>query len=72
MTVAELNKALDEERELGAVLDDYAGQWVAIRDRAVIASAPTLGELVEQVEAEGGQEVEVIQVPKDPAAACFY
>jgi hypothetical protein len=72
MTVAELNKALDEERELGVVLDDYAGQWVAIRDRTVVASAATLGELVEQVEAEGGQEVEVIQVPRDPAAACFY
>lgn len=72
MTVAELSKALNEERELGLALDAYAGQWVAIRDRAVIASAESLGELVEQIEAEGGQEVEVIQVPKDPAAACFY
>lgn len=72
MTVAELDKALDAERELGVALDDYAGQWVAICDREVIANAETLGELVEQVEASGRQEAEVIQVPRDPAAACFY
>jgi Family of unknown function (DUF5678) len=72
MTVAELSKALNDERELGVALDDYAGQWVGICDRQVIAHAATLEELVEQVEASGLEEVEVIQVPKDPAAACFY
>lgn len=72
MTVADLDKTLNDERELGVALDDYAGQWVGICDRHVIASAETLEELVEQVEASGLEEVEVIQVPKDPAAACFY
>lgn len=72
MTVAEINKALEAERELGLSLDDYAGQWVGVCDHAVVASAATLGELVEQIEASGKTEVEVVQVPDDTSAACFF
>ena len=72
MTVAEINKALEAERELGLTLDDYAGQWVGVCDHEVVASAATLGELVERIEASGKTEVEVIQVPEDTSAACFF
>jgi hypothetical protein len=73
MTVAEMNsKALEAERELGLALDDYAGEWVGVCDREVVAFAATLGELVEQLEASGKTEVDVIQVPADPGAACFF
>jgi hypothetical protein len=72
MTVAEINKALEAERALGVSLDQYAGEWVGVCDREIVANAATLGELVEQLEASGKTEVEVIQVPKDPAAACFF
>lgn len=72
MTVAEINKALEAERELGITLDDYAGQWVGVYDHVVVASAATLGELVEQIEASGKTDVEVIQVPEDTGAACFF
>lgn len=72
MTVAEINKALEAERELGVSLDQYAGKWVGVCDHEIVANAATLGELVEQLEASGKTEVEVIQVPKDPGAACFF
>lgn len=72
MTVAEINQALEAERELGVALDDYAGQWVGVCDHEVVANAATLGELVEQIEASGKTEVEVIQVPEDTSAACFF
>jgi hypothetical protein len=72
MTVAEINKALEAERELGVSLDQYAGEWVGVCDHEIVANAATLGELVEQLEASGKTEVEVIQVPKDPGAACFF
>jgi hypothetical protein len=72
MTVAEINKALEAERELGVALDDYAGEWVGIHNHSVIVHAATLGELVERIEASEIEEVEVIQVPEDPSAACFF
>ncbi len=72
MSVAEINKALEAERELGTTLNDYAGQWVGVHDHVVVASAATLGELVEQIEASGQAGVEVIQVPEDTSAACFF
>jgi putative hemolysin len=72
MTVAEIDKALEAERELGQYLDKYAGEWVGVCDHEVVANAVTLGELIEQLEASGKTEVEVIQVSKDPGAACFF
>jgi hypothetical protein len=72
MTVAEINRALEAERKLGTALNDYAGQWVGVCDHKVVANAATLGELVEQIEASGKTKVEVINVPSDTSAACFF
>jgi hypothetical protein len=72
MTVAEINKALEAERELGLALDDYAGEWVGICDHSVVVSAATLEELVERIEASELKEIEVLRVPEDPNAACFF
>lgn len=67
MTVAEQIAA---EHSLGTRLEQYAGEWVAIRDHEVIASATTLGELLEQVGED--TEVEILQVARNPHAACFF
>jgi hypothetical protein len=73
MTVSERNHALQAERELGVSLDAYAGQWVAVLGHEVVLSAQTLGELLEQISShEGFEQAEVIQVPLEKAAACFY
>jgi aryl-alcohol dehydrogenase-like predicted oxidoreductase len=68
MTVAEQVAA---ERELADTLDQYSGQWVAIRDHAVVASAETLEELREQIEAQD-ESVEIFRVARHPHAACFF
>jgi Family of unknown function (DUF5678) len=72
MTVAEMNKALEAERELGLSLGQYSGEWVGVRDHEIVANAATLEELIERLEAAGETEVEAIQVPADPGAACFF
>jgi len=68
MTVAEQVAA---EHTLANTLDQYRGEWVAIRDHVVVASAATLGELREQVEGDG-QKVEIFRVASDPHVACFF
>lgn len=69
MTVAELDKAIEAEKVLASELAQYAGKWVATRDQQVVASADTLRELLDEVEA---QEVEsVFRVPSG-SAACFF
>jgi hypothetical protein len=68
MTVAEQVAA---EHALADTLDQYSGEWVAIRDHEVVASAGTLGELREQIEAQGDQ-AEIFRVASHPHAACFF
>lgn len=68
MTVAEQVAA---EHTLAHTLDEYKGQWVAIRDHVVVASANSLGELREQIEPEV-EEIEILRVATDPHAACFF
>jgi hypothetical protein len=70
MTVAEIVQA---EKELGAQLEEFAGQWVATCNFEVVVHADSLGELLEQVEAKGlTEQATVLQVPEHPGAACFF
>ena len=70
MSTAELTRAVDAERALGDALETHAGQWVAVRDHRVVASAGTLHELLEVVDED--QIDGVLQVPKEKGAACFF
>lgn len=70
MATIELDPEIQAEQLLAEDLANYAGQWVAIRQHAVVASAPTLKELREQI---GQEEVEVaFQVPEGDTSACFF
>ena len=68
MTVAEQVRA---EEALGRVLSQYAGQWVAVVDHAVIQHADTLDGLLERIKGPE-EEAEVFRVPENPDVACFY
>jgi Family of unknown function (DUF5678) len=67
MTVAERIQA---EESLRDTLRQYAGEWVAVIDHNVVASAPRLEELLEQVAGQA-EQVEVFQVAEHDFA-CFY
>lgn len=68
MTVAEQIAA---EHTLAHTLDQFKGQYVAIRDHVVIESASTLGELRGKIEGQE-DEVEILKVASEPHAACFF
>ncbi len=57
--------------QLGVQLSEYAGQWVAVADRAVVGSADTLDELLEWVEGQA-QRVEVFRAPRHPDAPLLF
>jgi hypothetical protein len=67
MTVAE---QISAEEALANKLEQYAGDWVAVRDHEIVASDTSLEGLLEQVE-RISEEVEVFQAAAD-SSACFY
>ena len=70
MTPAELDQALRAEEALARELREYAGRWVAVRDRSVVASANSLNDLLDHVDPSGLDRI--LEVSKDPIAACLY
>jgi Family of unknown function (DUF5678) len=70
METAELNRALKAEEVLARELSEYAGSWVAIQNRSVIASASSLEELLDRVDPEGLDRI--LEVSEQPVAGCFY
>jgi Family of unknown function (DUF5678) len=70
MSTLELEPEIQAELQLADELAQYPGEWVAVSEHAVVAHAPTLQELREEV---GEKEVEgVFQVPEGDPAACFF
>jgi hypothetical protein len=65
-----ITKALEAEELLAARLNDYVGEWVAIRDHEVVENAKTLRGLLAAIE---DQPIErVLEVTEDPGDSCFY
>jgi hypothetical protein len=52
MTIARRGQRMEPERR-PALMDDYAGQWVAIRDGQVIAHSVSSRDVVRQLRAMG-------------------
>jgi hypothetical protein len=52
MTVAELERHIKLERRLSSELEQYAGQWVAVRDHTVIAHAESAKQLDDELRGE--------------------
>jgi hypothetical protein len=70
MSTLEIEHTLEAEEALSKSLRDYVGQWVAVVDATVVASASTLGELLEQV--EGREDVELLEVPEGDCTVSFF
>jgi hypothetical protein len=70
MTPTELDQALRAEEVLARELAEYAGRWVAIKDRAVVAIANTLDALLERVDPAGLDRI--LEVSSEETAGCLY
>lgn len=70
MTAIELDCTLRAEEVLAKELAEYAGLWVAVRDHSVVASADSMGELLDRVNPEGLDRI--LEVSKEPTAGCFF
>jgi hypothetical protein len=64
-----LHQQVKAERELSTRLEQYAGEWVAVRNHEVVAHADSLDALMDEVDAD---EVETVFRVAEDQAVCFY
>jgi hypothetical protein len=64
-----LRERVRAQKQLAGQLQDFAGQWVAVKDEEIVAHADSLADLLEIVDPD---EVEVFEVAKEQATACFF
>jgi uncharacterized protein DUF5678 len=50
--MTDLMNAVEAEKRLSTVLEQHAGEWVAVKDHEVVADASTLDELLTLVDVE--------------------
>jgi hypothetical protein len=67
---AEISRALEAEERLALEFDDFAGEWVAIRDHRVVAHAPTLRALLDGITTTKVDRI--LEVPEEAALSCFF
>jgi hypothetical protein len=63
------SEQVQAERAFGVELVQYAGRWVAVQDRTVLADDETLGALLDQLNGQR-ETAEIFKVREDPAAPC--
>jgi hypothetical protein len=67
----EINEALHAEEQLAANLNAHVGEWVAIRDHAVVRHADSLrGLLAETKEIDSIDRI--LEVSSESGLSCFF
>jgi hypothetical protein len=68
-----LRKQVAAEQKLSKRLREHAGEWVAVRNHKIVAHAPTLEALMENVRGtEDAKEVEVFEVSTETESVYFF
>lgn len=66
-----INEALRAEKQLAANLDAHVGEWVAVRDHAVVSHADSLRALLADT-----KEIEsvdrILEVSRESGVSCFF
>jgi len=70
MTPTQLKQTLKAEKALAQSFENYAGQWVAILNHAVVQHSETLNGLLARVDAENVDRIQ--HVASEKAAFCFF
>jgi hypothetical protein len=73
MATVDVIKALEAEERLAANLNDYVGEWVAIRDHEVVCHAATLRELLAATETQDIEHIDrFLEVSTASGVSCFF
>lgn len=70
MTFSELHEAIEAENALSEALQDFSGEWVAVRDHKVVEHARTLNALLTLVEPDLDAIDRILEVG-EPGGVCF-
>jgi hypothetical protein len=70
MAPTELQVDVQAEKRLAGTLDEYAGQWVAVRDHAVAGHADSLRGLLDRIDPKSVDRI--FEVPERGAECFFY
>lgn len=69
--VIDMDDALKAEQRLAANLNAHMGEWVAVRDHAVVCHADSLRGLLAETEEIDTIE-RIFEVSTEPGLACFF
>jgi hypothetical protein len=66
-----INEALRAEEKLADNLSAHIGEWVAVRDHAVVCHADSLGSLLADTK-EIDNIDRILEVSREPGVSCFF
>jgi hypothetical protein len=73
MATVDVAKVLKAEEQLAANLNDYVGEWVAIRDHDVVCHAGTLRGLLDATETQDIERIDrILEVSTASGVSCFF
>jgi hypothetical protein len=73
MPTIEIDQAIRAEEQLAATLNEYVGEWVAIRDHNVVCQAHTLRGLLGAIETQDIESIDrILEVSTDSGVSCFF
>lgn len=73
MATVDVPKALRAEERLAANLNNFVGEWVAIRDHDVVCHAETLRGLLAATETQDIDRIDrILEVSTASGVSCFF
>lgn len=73
MAATDITDALRAEEQLATDLNDYVGEWVAIREHNVVCNANSLRGLLDARETQDiGRIDRILEVSKESGVSCFF
>jgi hypothetical protein len=70
MTKEQHRTTLEAEKSLGETFSDYAGQWIAVRNHAVVGHAPSLNGLLSRVDPDSVDRIQ--HVANEKIKFCIF
>jgi hypothetical protein len=73
VATVDITKALKAEERLATDLNEFVGEWVAVRDHGVVCHAETLRGLLDATEAQDIDRIDrILEVSTASGISCFF